>query len=182
MAKIIEIKNGRSIHVQTVYGEPIVERLRNDLAAKWDATTKTWKISKSKAVALDALIHDLGGNSPEALNAARLAKDCENILGRASFGGKSYYLVGEGANERGARVKLLFRDGSQTFFKPAVEVEITKKYQKPTTLARLQAFAEKLKAEEDESLPFVEECWECGAQYRTHGNVEDGNMGCRRCG
>lgn len=28
----------------------------------------------------------------------------------------------------------------------------------------------------------VEECWECGATYATYGNVEAGNMGCRRCG
>jgi hypothetical protein len=28
----------------------------------------------------------------------------------------------------------------------------------------------------------VEECWECGAQYTTYGNVESGNMSCRRCG
>ncbi len=27
----------------------------------------------------------------------------------------------------------------------------------------------------------VEECWECGARYTTYGNVEAGNMGCRRC-
>lgn len=27
----------------------------------------------------------------------------------------------------------------------------------------------------------VEECWECGATYHTYGNVESGNMGCRRC-
>lgn len=27
----------------------------------------------------------------------------------------------------------------------------------------------------------VEECWECGAQYTSYGNVEAGNMGCTRC-
>lgn len=27
----------------------------------------------------------------------------------------------------------------------------------------------------------VEECWECGASYTSYGNVEDGNMCCRRC-
>lgn len=27
----------------------------------------------------------------------------------------------------------------------------------------------------------VEECWECGATYTSYGNVEYGNMSCRRC-
>lgn len=27
----------------------------------------------------------------------------------------------------------------------------------------------------------VEECWECGATYTSYGNVESGNMCCRRC-
>lgn len=27
----------------------------------------------------------------------------------------------------------------------------------------------------------VEECWECGATYTTYGNVEAGNMCCKRC-
>jgi hypothetical protein len=33
----------------------------------------------------------------------------------------------------------------------------------------------------DDLTQFVEECWECGARYKTYGNVDFGNMGCRRC-
>lgn len=29
--------------------------------------------------------------------------------------------------------------------------------------------------------PVVEECWECGAQYKESGCVEDSKMGCGRC-
>jgi hypothetical protein len=33
----------------------------------------------------------------------------------------------------------------------------------------------------DELTKVLEECWECGAQYSTYGNVEGGNMSCIRC-
>ena len=31
------------------------------------------------------------------------------------------------------------------------------------------------------STQIVEECWECGATYTSHGNVHDDKMGCHRC-
>jgi hypothetical protein len=34
----------------------------------------------------------------------------------------------------------------------------------------------------DDPKQIVEECWECGAEYFDYGNVEAGNMSCRRCG
>lgn len=39
----------------------------------------------------------------------------------------------------------------------------------------------KLISNDSLSKAIVEECWECGATYSTWGNVEAGNMCCRRC-
>lgn len=39
-----------------------------------------------------------------------------------------------------------------------------------------------LNSKDEVSDTIVEECWECGAQYTTYGNVEVGNMSCKRCG
>lgn len=149
----------------------------------WDTDRRAWWIGATKRNKIEHLIaQPIASASEEEQQAERLKHDQQNILGTAKFNSKSYYLVGSGTSARGEWVRLLFRDGSQTFFKPSSEVEIVKRYAKPTTLAKLQAFAEKLKIENDPSAAIVEECWECGAQYKTFGNVESGNMGCRRCG
>lgn len=175
---------GRRIYIKTKYGEACVGLLKQ-AGAHWDSTHKAWWVSIAKKSEVEKILHA----EPEQLEEAQkretkrqLERDRNNILGRAKYDGTSYYVVAHGENSRGDWVKLLFRDGSKTFYKAAADVEITKEYEKPTTLAKLQAFAESLQAEKDESLPFIEECWECGAQYRTYGNVWDMNMSCRRCG
>lgn len=48
-------------------------------------------------------------------------------------------------------------------------------------LAHFNAPTQSEKPSAETNAPIVEECWECGAQYKTYGNVESGNMGCRRC-
>lgn len=179
---------GRRIYIKTAYGEPVVAALKN-LGAKWDAERREWWTGAAKREAVEAII-----NAPaeeHAETAARkasddLRRDQNNILGRAVIDGTTYYVVAHGENARGDWVKLMFRDGSKTFFKAAGDVEITKEYQRPQSLARLQEFAENLRLERelerDESAPYVESCMECGASYKTFGNVWDDGMSCRRCG
>ena len=55
MAHIVTLKSARSIHVQTAYGEPIVAQLKSSLGAKWDSASRTWKVSRKYADALNAL-------------------------------------------------------------------------------------------------------------------------------
>ncbi len=172
---------GRRVYIQTKYGESCVGALKQ-LGAHWDAERKAWWLSAAKREAVERIVATSAPVSPEVAETERLKRDCANIIGTARFEGRSYYLVGEGTNSHGQWFRLMFRDDSKAFFKAAGEVEITKRYAKPMTLAKLQEFAEKLKVENDPNAPILEECWECGAQYKTTGNVDSDRMGCRRCG
>lgn len=62
--------------------------------------------------------------------------------------GKSYYFVGEGSSAKGNWVRLMFRDGSRTFFAERETVEITKRYRGEMSIRRLQSFAEDRKRED----------------------------------
>jgi len=180
MAKISTEK--RRLYIETAYGEPCVEALK-DIGARWDADRRAWWVGVGKRERVEEILSQVGASDVEA---GRLAKDRENILGRATFGGHSYYVVGRGTNERGDWVRLMFRDGSKSFFKSLADVEVTKIYQRPTTLERLREFAEQMRVEReleaDPTAPYVESCDECGASYKTEGNVWDEGMSCRRCG
>lgn len=175
---------GRRVYIFTEYGEACVVALKS-LGARWDKERRAWWTGITKRADVERII----STPPEKLARAaawdkvqELQRDGNNLLGRGRYRDAPYYYVARGRNDRGEWLKLLSMDGTRSFFANAAEVEIVKEYRRPQTLEGLRAFAEKLKAEEDESLPVVEECWECGAVYRTYGNVEEGNMSCRRCG
>lgn len=179
MAEIVNVKGARSIHVKTTFGEPVVANLK-DLGAKWDEETRTWKLSKKHATALKSLLAR-ASNTPEALAAGRLELDRKNILGRAKVGFQSYYIVGQGSHEtRGEWLRLMFLDGSKTFFKAADEVEIVTWYEKPHTLAGLQAYAERRKREAQTGIC---ECW-CheSAQCDCPSFCSFHHDGCDSCG
>lgn len=121
----------------------------------WDGDRRAWWIGAKKRAAVDHLL-----NAPlpaaEDVEAARLKRDRDNILGTAKYDGKTYYVVGRGTNDRGEWVRLMFRDGRKTFFKPLAEVEIVKTYRRAQTLEGLQEFAERRKREQETG---VCECW-----------------------
>lgn len=137
MAKIIEIKGARSIHVRTSYGEPIVTKLKNNLSARWDADSKTWKISRSREAELLTLLQ-ITPKSTTAQDAERLKRDRANLLGTAEYKGRRYFFVGSGRNERGEWYRLMFTDGSKTFFASGDEVEIKKAFRSVVSLVDLQ--------------------------------------------
>ena len=73
------------------------------------------------------------------------------ILGRATYKGKSGYLVlWHGITKEGKRAtKLAFRDGSKTFWGNG-DVQIEKMYNEPISFAKLNRLAEELKADKAE--------------------------------
>lgn len=146
----------------------------------WDGERRQWWIGAAKREKIANLIAQPLPVAQD-VEASRLEHDRNNILGRAEYDDHSYYLVGRGENERGAWVRLMFRDGSKTFFKPATEVTITKTYQRPQTLKGLQEYAERLKREQETG---VCECW-CHSSY--HCTCDSGfcsfhHDGCDSCG
>lgn len=112
----------------------------------WDGERRQWWIGAAKRDKIAGLLA-LPLPASQDVEAERLRRDRENILGTAKYAGKTYYLVGRGESERGEWVRLMFRDGSKTFFKPASEVEITKTYRRAQTLAGLHEYAERRKRE-----------------------------------
>lgn len=149
----------------------------------WDGDRRQWWIGASQRAKIEHLIAQPLPVSAD-VQAERLERDRDNILGTAKYDGHSYYLVGRGQSERGAWVRLLFRDGSKTFFKPAAEVEITKTYQRAQTLKGLQEYAERRKRE---AAGGPCECW-CHAPRNPHCTCETRGFcsfhhdGCDSCG
>ena len=174
MQVTINIEARRAYILGNTY--PIKDQLKN-AGAHWDADRKAWWISSAKSDAIASLI-----SSPAAATAQqtdRLDYDRKHILGRAKYSGHSYYLVGEGSNDRGSWVRLMFRDGSKTFFKAAGEVEIAR-YQSVKTLDDLRAYAERMKQEQADG--------ECHCRYHDRSDCTCPGFcrvhfdGCEYCG
>lgn len=138
---------GRRIYIKTQYGEACVAQIKA-LGAHWDGDRRAWWITSAKRADVERIIQAPGADKMAGdVEDQRLKRDQNNILGRATYDDQVYYLVGQGQGERGPWVRLMFCDGSKTFFKNAGEVEIIKTYQKPQTLKGLQEFAERKKRE-----------------------------------
>ncbi len=120
----------------------VKDALRN-AGAHWDADKRAWWIgSKDEAAALVQQLAAVAPKTEEQKKAEMLESDRSNIIGTATKDGKSYYLVGEGIGSRGPWVRLMFRDGSQTFFASRSDVKITKHYQRAQSLEGLRRYAE----------------------------------------
>jgi hypothetical protein len=115
-----------------------------DAGAHWDGDRRAWWIGKHDEA--DALVARLTNPAVAEKvkadqDAERLERDRENILGTAKKDGKSYYFVGEGTSAKGDWVRLLFRDGSKTFFAERASVQIEKRYRSAMSLRKLQEYA-----------------------------------------
>ncbi len=107
-----------------------------DAGAHWDPAERAWWVgddAKARALVAEVVTTDPAD--------ARLECDRGHILGRATYHDRSYYLVGEGESERGEWVRLMFTDGSKTFFTQRSEIEIVKIYRSMMSLADLREFA-----------------------------------------
>lgn len=148
--------------------------------AQWDTEAKMWWIDGKRAEAEEILAQALEPvQRAERLRVQRAMKadagvdlDARVIVGRAKYKGKSYYVLVAPTRfeDGGLACKLVFRDGSRTFW--AREVEMQREYREPTSIKSLRAFAARRGPGPGE--PY--ECEECGE------NVLTGVGGCRESG
>lgn len=191
--EIVEI-TPRRVYIKTRYGEPVVEKLK-DLGAHWDPSTKMWWVGKR----LLHKVHDLCKDEVNAqttknnkIDTEQLKRDREAILGTAEYKGRTYFFVKEGVSTRGPYVRLMFRDGSKTFFADASAVKIKKRFARPTPLSLISEGKPNhthRHTEQDAEQIFLQPeewkiCWECGRQFtrrdaqRRGGDWFDSYCGC----
>ncbi|KKN38758.1 hypothetical protein LCGC14_0750210 [marine sediment metagenome] len=105
------------------------------------------------------------------------------VRGRATYAGKTYYVLAEGISQRTGKpyAKLAFRDGSRVFWaKNVADVEVVKRYNEPTSIDALRAYANRRRAEDAGEV----ECALC-TRYCTCGTdrfCTHHHDGCDRCG
>lgn len=106
--------------------------------AHWDADARAWWIGAKKRAEIERVI---GSAKPSAAQEDdRLRRDRDNIQGTARYQGHSYFVCWSGRTSRGTEAyRLLFRDGSKTFWADAADVQPNKAFRRPVTLAMLQS-------------------------------------------
>lgn len=150
---------------------------------KWDGAEKAWWTGKRDVA------ESLSGEQQVAEQSEGGKDGSEQIVaGRATYKGKTYYLAGRVERGRthwddtvspvetrdGAKLLLLFRDGSNQFWAPRSLVQIAKTYRKPQTIAGLKEYSERSKRGE-------ERCAECGGFGELVADLEDGQLKHARC-
>mgnify|MGYP000415691527 CR=1 FL=1 len=176
MATLTIEKTGRRFYVLgNTYS--IKDQLRSE-GCNWDPGRKAWWTGKQEVA------ERLQNATPQP---ASSGLDTE-VCGRATYKGKSYYIVWHGRTKRGDyAAKLCFRDGSKEFWaKEMAEFRVTKEYRAPRTIRSLQEFAEKRKNEspEDRSDRDARQ-WayqEHGGICRCANPVDEGGGECMLCG
>jgi hypothetical protein len=173
---------GRRCWIKTAFGESCVPALQA-LGVHWNDERKAWWITSAKRAAVEEIINRAGASKlNERAKAELLERDRNNILGRAKYEGNTYYLVGRGTNTRGEWIRLMFRDGTKTFFaREPAKVEITKLYEEPRTLKGLQEYAARMKRE---AAGGPCECW-CHSSHDctcNRGFCSLHHDGCDACG
>lgn len=166
-------KEARRVYVSTVYGHPIIAKLK-DLGAKWEPETKRWWVGSGKIEAVTKLVEEFANVEKQKEDPADI-----RIYAKASYKGRTYYVRDYFHGDNGTRVKLITLDGSIEFWagltNPHVreegKAEITKKYAtwKVTTLGSISAYIEKKKAEEKEETAIQNEMEERKAQWENGG-------------
>lgn len=113
MARIIS-REGRRIYVETRYGEPVVERLK-DLGAHWDRDRRAWWLGAGKAGAVEALLAETAATAP-----AGPVKDdpaAVRLVGKARYKGRTYYVRWAGITKRGGyAMRLVTLDQALDFW------------------------------------------------------------------
>lgn len=119
---------------------------------RWDPDKKAWWTGKADEAAKFA------GQGPAVAEGAAQVAAASNgsskdhvvptdacIRGRASYKGKTYYVLWAGTRDGGILAKLCFRDGSKVFWAKGPELQILAQYEKPRSIEGLAAYAAKAK-------------------------------------
>jgi hypothetical protein len=154
-------------------------------SAKWDPDQRAWWIGSGKAAEAERLVARINATTQAAAETERtegIALDARVIRGRATYEGKTYYLLARGISSRTDKpyAKLAFRDGSRVFWaRDPRAVRIIKEYREPTSIESLRAYAERRQAEQsgERECPLCARFCTCGTSFCAHHHD-----GCERCG
>lgn len=168
---------------------PIKDALRA-AGFKWDGDAKAWWTGKLEVAAKFTESKPAQAESQPSSEASSGGLDTI-VAGRATYKGQTFYSVGRKVRGRthwddtvsavstsdGAKVLLVFRDGSKTFWAARSEVQIVATYERPKTLQSLADYAKKAKTFGSE---------ECACRCHREPNAgKPGSTlydGCDRCG
>ncbi len=64
-----------------------------------------------------------------------------NVIGKASYKGRTYRLLYAGTTKYGQKAKLAFMDGSKEFWADLALVQITQRYERPKSLSKILDYA-----------------------------------------
>lgn len=166
-------KEARRVYITTVYGHPIIAKLK-DLGAKWEPESKRWWLGSAKEEAVTKLVEEFA-------NVEKPQEDPREIVlvGKAEYKGRTYYVrfIGD------TKARLISLDGKVDFWAELGtgegQARIVKRYAAPqgtgryrregTTLRSIQKFLEKKKAEEKEEKAIQTEMEERKAQWEKEG-------------
>lgn len=143
---------------------------------RWDRDRRAWWTGKADVA------EQFSGSTTDSNQNERVDLDARVIRARASYKGKSYYVLAHGISTKTGKeyAKLCFRDGSRVFWASDLsKFQITKNYGEPTSIASLHAYADRRKKEDAGEI----ECAAC-ARYCTCGQgfCPHHHDGCDRCG
>lgn len=147
----IEIeKQGRRHYLRNLPYE--LRHVAKDAGCRWDGAERAWWTGKADTAAavVEAVSKAKAQPQPEGEG---IDPEAAVIQGRATYKGKTYYLLLDGVSRKTGRpyAKLAFRDGSRVFWAQIPpNVEVVKRYREPMSLASLQRFAEKAKRDKAE--------------------------------
>lgn len=146
--------------------------------AHWDADAKAWWVGDAAKAA--ELVGRFAASPQPAADTASSGErqdapgEDATVAGRAEYKGRTYYLAGRverGASRYdrdkvhpvstrdGAKLLLIARDGSMQFWAAREAVQVTKRYDRPQTIAGLRSFA----AEAKKGFPGRATCSYCGS-------------------
>ena len=157
MAISTETSGRRTYFIGDTYA--VREQLRA-AGAHWDGDRRAWWVG-SAAKAAD-LVASFSAVPAEATGPEALSEDERAIIGRGTYKGRGYYVLGRIVSRGrtrydrdeiapvktrdGSRVKLASRDGSLVFWAATDEVSVEKRYERLTSIRSLREYAEKARA------------------------------------
>jgi hypothetical protein len=182
---------------------PIKDQLRS-AGCHWDGERRQWWIGKAKAAAVQTIISGLSATSPQAADvpAEKQAEDPSkiNVLGKARYKGRVYYIRYLGDTKRGYAARLITLDGKIDFWATAAhtwerqhdgsgDVAVVVKMYEPReyhgrmqyqTLAGMQRFVRDAQQAKTGDCPRCKQMMAAGkwAPYQGSGDYDD----CPLCG
>lgn len=165
---------------------------------RWDPSERAWwsgKLETAEAAIAYAAEPETKSDE-EAENERRSRK----VIGSAKYKGRTYYISARLVRGRtawddeytpvltrdGAKIQLVYRDGSSDFWALRDAVEITKEYRSAMSIGQLRDFAEQRRAmspserrEEDYRREHIR--W-CEGVCRCPKPVDEGDQSCIHCG